>query len=118
MEVILAQVATLFTKFEGREHLFVDLYRQNEAYLDVSTDDRRVILKLFAEADGAIATRCGALSTHADPGIPHPEMKEFIVRSVVPRPTSTSRPVGNRMYVILNEPASEYRISTMLSLDE
>ena len=45
-------------------------------------------------------------------------MKEFIVRSVVPRPTATSRPVGNRMYVILNEPASEYRISTMLSLDE
>jgi hypothetical protein len=30
----------------------MDLYRQNEAYLDVSPDDRKVILKLFAEADG------------------------------------------------------------------
>ena len=52
MEVILAQLATLYTKFEGRAHLFMDLYRQNEAYLDVSPDDRKVILKLFAEADG------------------------------------------------------------------
>lgn len=51
-------------------------------------------------------------------GIPQPEMKEFIVRSVVPRPLPMSRIVGNRMYVILNEPASEFRISTMLSLDE
>ncbi|MBN8095825.1 hypothetical protein, partial [Vibrio vulnificus] len=43
VEVILAQWATLYTKFEGREHLFIDLYRQNEAYLDVPADDRRVI---------------------------------------------------------------------------
>jgi len=102
VEVIIAHAATLFTKFEGRAELFVDLYHHNEVYLDAAPDDRRIILRLFAEADG----------------IPQPEMKEFILRSVVPRPVASSRLVGNRMYVILNEPAGEYRISTMLSLDE
>ena len=51
-------------------------------------------------------------------GIPQPEVKEYIVRSLAPRPMTNSRLVGNRMYVILNELNPEYRIATMVALDE
>ncbi len=104
LEVVAGRASSLMNKFEGRDEIAARLLAHGEDLRSASDYDRRVITRLFTGADTGF--------------FGEPDFKEFICRALLPRPVVASRRVANRMCVTVSERDSEYRVATLLSLDE
>jgi len=97
VEALLSRATSLLFKFPEHYDMVTELLGDRGEFLLSSYSDKSAAEALFVDNEA-------------------PEAREYIFRSVVPRPFRETIPTGQRMYALLTH--AEFRVATALSCSD